>query len=100
MKGEFDRGPRIEVIVVRDPDGPTRTEVFVDGVAVPATEFTVGAGRGWEWSDWTAMRDCDLAVVSAGAHSALQAAYDDPPGGEYVQDRIGGWLVGIESPES
>lgn len=49
MTREFAPAPRIEVIVVRDPDGPTHTQVFVDGVPAAATQFHIdqeGGGRG------------------------------------------------------
>ena len=41
MTREFAPAPRIEVIVVRDPDGPTHTQVFVDGVPAAATQFHI-----------------------------------------------------------
>ena len=100
MTREFAPAPRIEVIVVRDPDGPTNTQVFVDGVPAAATQFHIDAGRGWTWGDWVETRDCDLAVISSGARGALEDAYDDPPGGDAVRGRIGDWLDGAERSES
>jgi hypothetical protein len=49
--------PKIAVIVVRDPDGPTRTVLFVDGVEVPESnvdQYDVDPGAGSTRTDWDA----------------------------------------------
>ena len=85
---------KIETIVVRDPDGPTDVYVFVDGVPVKSAEYVIDAGAGWDWEDWRARRDANLAAASSDTvRTALTAVYSDPPGGQYVEDREdAGWL--------
>ncbi|MCD2099971.1 hypothetical protein SAMN02745947_05491 [Rhodococcus rhodochrous J3] len=79
--------PELEVLVVRDPDGPSEIEAFLDGVPVRPTEYVLDAGAGWHWEDWTEARDANLATASPAARAALLRHYDDPPGGQYVEDR-------------
>ncbi|MGW5147594.1 hypothetical protein [Rhodococcus koreensis] len=88
---------RIEIIVVRDPDGPTEIQLFADGEKVTDfTEYVIDAGAGHMWEDWTATRDENLRIASEGAREVLLEEYDDPPGGEYVEDReTNHWLYGI-----
>ncbi|WP_431958098.1 hypothetical protein [Nocardia lijiangensis] len=84
--------PVIEVIVSRDPDGPTGIQVFLDGAPRTVTEYHVDAGAGWTWTDWTRARDHDLAIASPAARTALREAYANPPGGGYIYGRgdVGG----------
>lgn len=79
--------PQVEVIVVRDPDGPCEVETFVDGAPVHFTEYVLDAGAGWQWEDWTEARDENLATASPTVRAALLRHYDEPPGGEYIEDR-------------
>ncbi|MGV9748080.1 hypothetical protein ACWDTG_24720 [Rhodococcus zopfii] len=79
--------PQVEVIVVRDPDGPCEVETFVDGEPVHFTEYVLDAGAGWQWEDWTEARDENLATASPTVRAALLRHYDEPPGGEYIEDR-------------
>lgn len=85
---------KIETIVVRDPDGPTDVYVFVDGVPVESVEYVIDAGAGHWWESWRETRDANLAAASSETvRAALVEAYDDPPGGQYVEDREdAGWL--------
>ena len=88
---------KIETIVVRDPDGDTSVETFVDGEPASTdnvTEYEIDAGRGYDWSDWCASRDFDLAAAShPKVRAALEEAYDDPPGGKYIdKPEDAGWL--------
>jgi hypothetical protein len=78
---------QVEVVVVRDPDGPVDTHVFIDGVKTPVTEFTIDAGAGWCWADWKRCRDRNLSAASPSARQTMLAAYADPPGGRYVGGR-------------
>lgn len=88
--GEERESPAaLEVIVVRDPDGPAHIETFLGGEPIDATEFVIDAGAGWEWEDWVEARDANLAAVSPGARAALLGHYDDPPGGNYIEGRDG-----------
>jgi hypothetical protein len=78
---------QVEVVVVRDPDGPVDIHVFIDGVITPVTEFVIDAGAGWCWADWKRCRDRNLSAASPSARRAMLAAYADPPGGRYVEGR-------------
>jgi len=79
--------PELEIIVVRDPDGPAHIEAFLGGEPIDATEFVIDAGAGWHWEDWKEARDKNLAAASEKARAALRGHYNDPPGGDYVEDR-------------
>jgi hypothetical protein len=94
----FDQ-PGIEVVVVRDPDGPIDVHVFVDGVEKVVREFRIDAGAGWSWDDWKDSRNENLSAASASARRVMLTVYADPPGGNYVEDRNDAqWLDGV-SPE-
>ncbi len=86
----------VEVLVVRDPDGPNTVTAAVAGVAAEplgVQETHVDAGAGWQWEDWTQHRDEAIGGVSAALHDGVVAAFSDPPGGQYVDDRDGQpWL--------
>ncbi|MGB7237817.1 MAG: hypothetical protein WBD41_17805 [Rhodococcus sp. (in: high G+C Gram-positive bacteria)] len=83
----------VEVVSVRDPDGGTDVRVFVCGVEMPVRHHLVDAGAGWEWDHWCEHRDEALSESSPAVREVLRAAFDDPPGGEYVEGREGaGWL--------
>ncbi len=91
----------IELVVVRDPDGPVAITVFVDGVEHSATDYTVDAGAGWTWEEWVESRDHNLANASPAAQALLASAYNRPPGSRYVDksDHVD-WLDGIPSSRS
>jgi hypothetical protein len=85
---------KVLVIATHNPDGGTEVDVFVDGALVRDDDLEVAhvdAGRGYTWEDWTENRDhwLDNARRDHGprAVSAMQAAFDDPPGGEYIADK-------------
>ena len=80
---------KIEVLVVRDPDGPTDVRVFVDGVeSTDYTEEVVDAGAGdvrSEWdahTSWVAGRD----ELTPTFRTAVQIARENPPGSRYIED--------------
>ncbi|MEU8899474.1 hypothetical protein [Nocardia sp. NPDC048505] len=86
----------VEVVVVRDPDGPNVAVVLVDGIRCPAVQFDIDAGAGWTWSDWKDARDVNLNAASPAARDALLDLYRLPPGGRYLWDRgDAGWLDGV-----
>ncbi len=92
-----------EVLTVRDPDGPTDVTMTVLGTTPPPetiAETSVDAGAGYEWSDWAAFRDEALAAASEALRPALLAAFECPPGGQYIEGRPEGtgWLDAL-SPE-
>lgn len=79
--------PALELVVVRDPDGGTEVDAFLDGEPIIGTEYTIDAGAGADWDGWKSTRDENLAAASPNVRSALIAAYDDPPGGQYIEGR-------------
>lgn len=98
---------KIELIVVRDPDGDTSTTLFVDGERVTdgVIEYEIDAGRGYTWEDWKESRDYDLALASSPAVRAeLLSWYSDPPGWKYIDwvpvapDGELDFLAGIDGP--
>ncbi len=88
----------VEVLTVRDPDGPTAVHHTVLGTVPPhwaVSEFSVDAGAGHEWEDWAAHRDECLTSASEALRPALLDALADPPGGKYIEGRDGRpWLDG------
>jgi hypothetical protein len=90
----------IELVIVRDPDGPVDVHVFIDGVEHAATEFTVDAGAGWTWDEWKDARDWTLATASSAARATLLGAYAHPPGGEHIDKPYeASWLDGLPCPD-
>ena len=79
--------PELELIIVRDPDGGNDVQAFLGGEPIDATEYVIDAGSGIEWESWKETRDRNLAAASPQARAALIPAYDDPPGGSYVEGR-------------
>lgn len=92
--------PRVEILLVRDPDGGTDLTVWIDGVRAgdeDYLEFVVDAGRGYTWDDWVEQATYDAAQAgSAEVKAAVLAAYADPPGLQYIdgwpENRHGGYL--------
>jgi hypothetical protein len=87
----------VEALTVRDPDGPTDLELTVLGVRPQpgsVRHFTVDAGAGWEWRNWTEHRDSAFAHASDAMLPLLREAFGSPPGGKYVEERPegSGWL--------
>lgn len=81
----------IEILVVRDPDMADDITVWVDGR--PATHEAhiayVDAGAGYEYEDWRDNADWVLrnGPWSHAAFQAIEAAFEDPPGKDYID----GW---------
>ncbi|BDT98376.1 hypothetical protein IFM12276_14050 [Nocardia sputorum] len=93
-----DADQQVEVVVVRDPDGPVDVHIFIGGVQTSATVLTIDAGAGWCWADWKHCRDRNLSAASPSARRTMLAAYADPPGGGYVVDRGEvQWLNGVST---
>ncbi|MCC3329690.1 hypothetical protein [Nocardia abscessus] len=86
-RDSLDTDRQVEAVVLRHPDGPIDVRIFIDGVETAITEFTLDAGAGWCWADWKHSRDRNLSAASPAARQAMLAAYADPPGGRYVEDR-------------
>lgn len=87
-------GPRVEVVVVRDPDGGTNATLFLDGTELAASdveEYVVDAGRGAVYGDWIESRDDAVDAASPAAAALLRGSYDYPPGHQYVEDAPDGW---------
>lgn len=87
-------GPRVELVVVRDPDGGTNATMFLDGAELPASdveEYVVDAGWGHTYSDWIESRDDAVEAASPAAAALLRESYDYPPGHRYIEDAPDGW---------
>ncbi|MFL0243548.1 hypothetical protein [Mycobacterium sp. SMC-17] len=83
--------PRIELVIVRDPDGPTEVYVYLNGTEVTDTdivEYVVDAAAGHTSAEFHQARDAALATASPAAAAQLATVYADPPGRD---DIIGGW---------
>lgn len=86
--------PNVEVLTIRDPDGPTQVHVFYDGVEITPTEHHVDPGYGYALSDWRAgtehvrratgysdaFRDAVVAArIEAEDSSYIERDVDDEP---------------------
>jgi hypothetical protein len=85
---------KVLVIATHDPDGGTWIDVFVDGQRIRDDALDVvpvDAGRGYTWDDWKENRDhwLDRSQREHGrrARSAVEAAFDDPPGGGWIDGK-------------
>ncbi|MFI9507237.1 hypothetical protein [Nocardia sp. NPDC052566] len=88
--------PRVEVIAIRDSDGPTDITVYINGQQAPTDEYVIDAGTGWNWDEWLEQRDANIAIASPGCLPHLIDAYDNPPSGHYIEERDDtDWLHGI-----
>jgi hypothetical protein len=88
--GTTEQRALVEVLIVRDPDGPTAVTTAVAGVAAAplgVQETHVDAGAGWQCEDWTRHREQALQGASEVLYDAVVAAFSDPPGGQYVEGR-------------
>ncbi len=86
------REPRLELVVIRDPDGGTDVTVFADGVVIDDyDEYVIDAARGHTFGDWTESRAEAIASASPAAAAMLAASYDDPPGYQYIDGAPDGW---------
>lgn len=80
---------KIEILVVRDPDGPADVRVFVDGVeTTDYFEEVVDAGAGHMLTEWVTDTN-DLRgneSLSPAFRTAAVIAREDPPGSNYIED--------------
>ena len=89
-----EQQPRIELVIVRDPDGGTDATMFLDGAELADTdvsEYVIDAGRGHVYRDWIESRDCVVESASPAAAELLRASYDYPPGHQYIDGAPDGW---------
>lgn len=79
----------IEIIVVRDPDGDNEVSVYLDGKQTQEyVLYSIDAGRGYDLADWEEARESAIEQASSDeVAAALDSAYGDPPGEEYID----GW---------
>jgi hypothetical protein len=80
----------IEILVVRDPDGPNDVTVWLDGVDVTRDAYIVevDAGAGWVFDEWMeAALTAAADAKSRAARDAIRAAFASPPGPEYIDMR-------------
>lgn len=82
--------PRIEMIVVRDPDSETEVQTFVNGAPIgKAVEYHLDPGAGYERYDWTVGALAELAVATPGpVRDALVRAYKDADDSSYITGGI------------
>lgn len=87
-------GPRVELVVVRDPDGGTTATMFLDGAELAASdveEHVIDAGWGHTYDDWIESRDDAVEAASPAAAALLRESYDYPPGHQYIEGAPDGW---------
>lgn len=77
--------PLVEVLAVRDPDGPVELTVAVLGHLVDdVTEHHVDAGAGWSPGEWQDHAEQGVRCSSSVMRPYLDAAFASPPGGGYI----------------
>jgi hypothetical protein len=91
--------PRLAILVVRDPDSANQISIYLDGQLIQDyTEISLDAGAGYGIEDWieNAKHDTIVAAQHGEAFAAaVKAAYDDPPGTEYID----GWDDYVKAPQ-
>jgi hypothetical protein len=91
--------PRLAILVVRDPDGANQISIYLDGQLIQDyTEISLDAGAGYGIEDW--IENAKHDTIAAAQHgeafaAAVKAAYDDPPGTEYID----GWDDYVKAPQ-
>lgn len=79
---------RLEVLVIRDPDGGTDVEVFIDGEPWAYAEEVVDPGRGHvrsEWDEHTASVEAE-EDYSPAFKAAVLAARAEASDSKYIED--------------
>lgn len=79
----------VEVLVVRDPDGPLEVRVFVRGAEDHAYALhVVDAGAGHLRSDWDEQTTAatEREPLSRAYRDAIADARTNPPGAEYIEE--------------
>lgn len=69
--------PRIDIVVVRDPDYENDVTVYVDGE--PATDlhhWSFDPGAGYTYSDYCEMRDDDVALAPEFLKDTIRGIYE------------------------
>lgn len=85
------QAPLVEVLAVRDPDGPVEITAAVLGCLIPdVTEHHVDAGAGWTLQAWRERAAGCVDGASAAMRPCVEAAFADPPGAGYVVGVDGG----------
>lgn len=80
----------IEILVVRDPDNADEITVWRDGVEICGDDEVivayVDAGAGYDFGDWRENADFweKRDDLSDTFHEAVNEAYFDPPGRQYI----------------
>jgi hypothetical protein len=69
--------PRIDIIVVRDPDYETEVTVYIDGKETTVHQWTFDPGAGYEKADYKEMRDSDLAAAPEFLKPVLRRIYEE-----------------------
>lgn len=80
---------KIEVVVIRDPDGYNDVTIYRDGEPLRADEYyeyLIDAGAGHEYSDWLAYRYECMSQASESLRPRLTTLFDDPPGRKYIEN--------------
>lgn len=75
---------RIEILVNRDPDGGTDTNVYVDGESVGYDEYVIDPGWGYDWEDWVYSRSGDIASASPAVAAELRIQVLDASESQFI----------------
>lgn len=90
--------PLVEVLAVRDPDGPVEVTAAVLGCLIPdVTEHHVDAGAGWTLQAWRERAAACAEGASPAMRPYVEGAFADPPGAGYVvgvDDQQGSSVLG------
>lgn len=78
------RGPLVEVLAVRDPDGPVEITAAALGMGTEARVVQVDAGAGWSAQAWEELRQDGLVGASRVMRPLIEEAFADPPGSRYI----------------
>lgn len=86
LRAERALPPMVEVLAVRDPDGPVGITAAVMGSVISSVvAHQVDAGAGWTYRDWLEEQQRAEACASRAMRPLVRAAFVDPPGAEYLR---------------
>lgn len=69
--------PRIDVVMVRDPDYASSLRVFLDGKEVEFCEWSFDPGAGYEKEDYEEMRDSDVKLAPEFLKPVIRRLYKE-----------------------
>lgn len=68
--------PRIDIIIIRDPDSETRLMVYLDGKPAHTAQWHIDPGVGYTHEDWEEMREENVQKAPEYLRDDLDSLYE------------------------